>query len=112
MKTIFEHIEYVKGQPHHIRKRVVFGLAGGITAIIAFVWLAGSLATGAFAIRGSSAGAAAAPEANGSSDTSGLAGAAAALPSVSADAPARIDIIDAAPLTRSNKQAEQTTLPF
>jgi len=115
MKTVFEHIEYVKGKPHHIRKRVAFATAGGASTLIAFVWLAGSLSTGAFAIKGSSfadrteqSSVVTAARAGGNAS---LAGAAAALPSAAASAPARIEIVNAA-TTSSKRQAEQTTIPF
>ena len=115
MKTFFEHIEMVKGQPHHVRRRIAFGAAGVCTGLIAFVWLASSLATGAFVVQGSSFADAAGQggvEAvgGGAEASSGLAAAAAALPD--ADAPARIEIIDAASSTKSAKKAEQTTIPF
>ncbi|MBU6388685.1 hypothetical protein KGQ72_02345 [Patescibacteria group bacterium] len=110
MKNIFEHIEHIKGKPHHIRKRVAFSIAAGVSGLIAFIWLAGSLSTGAFAITGSSFGgtspAVTADTANGNEN---LAGAAAALENPSA--PAHIEIIDAASSTRPVKQ-EQTVIPF
>ncbi len=53
MKKIIHHVERVKGQPHHVRKQVVFGVAGSVTGLVAFIWLGTSLATGAFAIEGS-----------------------------------------------------------
>jgi len=111
MKTIIEHIEHVKGKPHHIRKRVAFGITVGVTTLIAFVWLAGSLATGAFAIGESSRGEQPAVTTSGTATTNGLAGAVAALPDVTTDAPVRIEIIDAAS-SAPVKKAEQTILPF
>ncbi|MBI5405677.1 hypothetical protein HY972_01400 [Candidatus Kaiserbacteria bacterium] len=115
MKTVFEHIEHVRGKPHHIRKRVAFTAAGGITALVALVWLASSLGTGVFAIKGSSFAESAAQSSGlmikgAAQPETGLAGAAAALPS--ADAPARIEIVDVAPSSSPAKQHEQTTLPF
>lgn len=113
MKTVFEHIEYMKGKPHHIRKRIAFGAATGVTALIALVWLTGSLRSGAFAIAGSSFDERASATAAGSTATnSGLAGAAAALPNVEENAPARIEIIDVASSTSGQKKTEQTTIPF
>jgi hypothetical protein len=113
MKTVFEHIEHVKRQPHHVRKGVAFSAAASCTALIAFVWLAGSLWSGTFAIKSSSFA-----ESTGQSPTvtaydsgkSGLAGAAAALQDASA--PAHIEIVDAASSTSQQKKAEQTILPF
>lgn len=114
MKTVFEHIEYVKGQPHHIRKRVAFSAAAGITALIALTWLGGSFATGAFAIHGGDALAGQPAAAAASNDTNNsLAGAAAALPPSSATVPAHIEIIDTtAAAAPSQKKAEQTVIPF
>jgi hypothetical protein len=116
MKTIFDHIEYAKTKPHHVKKRIVFGAAGAGTALIAFVWLAGSLSTDAFAIKGSSFADSGIQEPAvvvGSDTTgdigSGVAGAAAALQGE--DAPAHIEIVDTSTSTPT-KQAEQTTIPF
>src|SRR5450756_2501965 len=102
MKTIPEHIEYVKGKPHHVRRRIAFGIAGVGAGIIAFVWLSSSIATGAFAVQGSSFADATGQgnvEVTGGTNNShpavsGIAGAAAALPAV--NAPSHIEIIDAA----------------
>ena len=118
MKTIREHIEYVKGQPHHVRRRIAFGIAGVGAGLIAFVWLSSSLYTGAFAVQGSSFADATGQsgiEATGGANNNGgnsqnLAGAAAALPAV--NVPAHIEIIDAASSTKAAKKAEETTIPF
>jgi len=114
MKTIFDHIEYVKGKPHHIRKQVAFGIAALGSALIALVWLAGSFATGAFAIQGStfadSAGVPSAIVTTSGADTQGLAGAAAS--NGGDTVPAHIEIIDTTPEAPVAKQSEQTILPF
>jgi hypothetical protein len=109
MKTIFDHIERVKGKPHHVRKQVAFASAGVLTALIAVVWVAGSLGTGAFALKdtsfgGSAAGATLTAE---TGNAQGLAGAAAANNTA---APARIEIVDTASST--GPVAEPTTIPF
>lgn len=109
MKTFFEHIEHVRGQPHHVRKQVAFAAAAGLTALIAFVWLSASLATGAFAIRDNGL-AGAADAAAGVVDSQNLAGAGAAAVLPAADAPVRIEIVDTAPAKQ--KPAEQTVIPF
>jgi len=112
MKSLSQHIEHVKGKPHHIRKRVAFGAAAVGAALIALVWLISSISINAFAVKGSSFA-----DATGQGDVeraespaSGLAGAAASLES--ARAPARIEIVDATSSARPTKQAEQTTIPF
>jgi hypothetical protein len=113
MKTIFQHIEQVRQQPHHIRKQVVVATAAVGTALIALVWLVGSVTTGAFSIRETAVSApstvAAAADIFGNQNLAG-AGAAAALSQVDAT-PAHIEIIDSSPVA-SGKKAEQTTIPF
>jgi hypothetical protein len=117
MKTVFDHIKHVQGKPHHIRKRVAFGIAGGVSAFFALVWLGANLATGAFAIQGSNFAMSTGQEsvATTSSDGStdqGLAGvgAAAALQS-DTSAPAHIEIVDTTPVA-PKKPVDQTTIPF
>lgn len=53
MKTIFEHIEHVQKKPHHVRKRVALSVAAAGTAMVAFVWLIGSISLGEFALKAS-----------------------------------------------------------
>lgn len=117
MKKILDHIEYVKGKPHHVRHRIAVGTATLGSAIIAFVWLAGSFMTGSFAIEGSSFAASTGQNetvtvANAENSTEGLAGAAAAFQGPSASAPARIEIVDSTPAPSPKKQSDQTILPF
>src|SRR3989344_4686588 len=114
MKTIFEHIEHIKGKPHHIRKRVAFGAAAVGTSIIAPAWPAASLGTGAFALKDTSFAQTASdygtPAASGVEEQ--LAGVGAASIIKRAGEPARIEIIDASSQTSSGKKAEQTIIPF
>ncbi|MDP2593866.1 MAG: hypothetical protein Q8P36_00795 [bacterium] len=123
MRTISDHIEHVKAQPHHVRERVAFGFAGLMAGIIGIIWLGVSLASGSFAIAGNGFAQAtgAAPfTVNGQpapGDTSGLAGASAALSpgdAAGASAPAYIDVIQdgtsAAP--KGAASANQTIIPF
>jgi len=117
MKKIIEHIEYVKGKPHHVRRQIAFGAATVMSALIAFVWLAGNYASGTFALRDSSFAdatgqGATVQVANGGVNSQNLAGvgAASALES-SQDTPAHIEIVDTTPAA-SKKQSEQTILPF
>lgn len=113
MKTVFEHIEHVKGKPHHIRKRVAFAVAGVATGLIALVWLVGSLGTGAFALGTTSFAdsATSAPvQTTTDADTSGLAGVAGAVSRE--NTPAHIEIVDTTPSVSKQKPVEQTTLPF
>jgi hypothetical protein len=115
MKTVFEHIEHIKGKPHHVRRRVAFATAAGVSALIGFVWLVGSFATGSFAIQGSdfamSTGRPAADVVSSSEQVgTGLAGAASAIQS--ANEPAHIEIVDTTTSTPKKNQSEQTILPF
>jgi len=115
MKKIIEHIEYVKGKPHHVRRQIAFGTATVVSALIAFVWLAGNYASGTFALHDSSfadaTGQGSTLQVAGGVTGQGLAGvgAASALES-SQDAPAHIEIVDTTPAPK--KQSEQTVLPF
>lgn len=114
MKSLFDHIEHIKGKPHHVRKQVAFVVAGGGTALIAFVWLVGGIALGTFAIKGTSfadaTGNASVVVTDDTRANDGFAGAAAALPRT--QAPARIEIVDTTPSTSVRSQAERTTIPF
>ncbi|MDP2654958.1 MAG: hypothetical protein Q8P17_00085 [bacterium] len=114
MKTIFEHINRVKSKPHHIRRRVAFSAAAVGTAVIALVWLVGSLGTGAFALKSSSfadnAGEETIVSENG--DSKDLSGVAAVLQSAPASEPARIEIVDSAKPESSSNKTEQTVIPF
>ena len=114
MKTVFEHIEHVKGKPHHIRRQVAFGASAVVTVVVALVWLTSNLASGSFAIRGSDFS-----MSNGqdlivatSSDavSQGLAGAGAAA-ILDNNSPAHIEIVDTS-ASSPKKQPEQTILPF
>src|SRR6185369_10086181 len=116
MKTVLEHIEHVKGKPRHIRHRVAVGTATFMSAFIALIWLGVNLATGSFAIQGSTFA-----MSTGENDTvattsvthAGLAGAASALPSSQeASAPVHIEIVDTTPTPAPQKQSDQTILPF
>ena len=124
MKTVFEHLERVKGKPHHIRRRVAFGAAATLTGLVALIWFVGTLSTGVLAIQGSSFAQSAGQEpvavAGGDSGSQNqnenLAGAAAALPagqgSGNASAPAHIEIVTVASSTTGTQQADETTIPF
>ncbi len=114
MKTIFDYIEHIKGKPHHIRKQIAFGTATALSVFIALVWLVGSVATGAFAIRETSFVANTAQQntvaTTSASGDQGLAGAAAAVQD--ANAPAHIEIVDTNVSAPTKKQSDQTILPF
>lgn len=110
MQVIFDSIENVKAKPHHVRRQVTFVIAGGIAALIGLVWLVGSLATGAFALKPSSFADVGALQGSTDSTFSSdqVAGAGAATGgAVPSDA---IIVVDA-PKT-PQKAAEQTVIPF
>jgi hypothetical protein len=116
MKTIFEHIEYAKEKPHHIRKRIAFAAAALGSTLVALVWLVGSFSLGSFAIQGSNFAdsttqtpVVTVPESD-INPTSGLAGVAGALKD--AKSPAHIEIVDTNASTSASPKAEQTTIPF
>lgn len=113
MKTISQHIEHVRAQPHHVRKHVAFASAAAITIVVALVWFASSISAGVFALRvdssfGQSAGSL--KEVSSNQNLAGV-GAAAAFSQVDT-VPAHIEIIDSAPAASGVKKAEQTTIPF
>ncbi len=116
MKTVSQHIEHIKSKPHHVRKRVAFGAAAVGTSVIALVWLVSSLGSGVFALKDTSFAQSTGQEnmlaTEGNSAVGAVAGAAAAPALESANAPARIEVIDTASSTRQSKKAEQTTIPF
>lgn len=109
MKAVFDHIERVKGKPHHVRRKVAFGTAFGVTASIALLWFGFTLSAGTFALQGTtfaeSTGAAPAKPTPG--DSSLLAGAAAAFPKKEEP---RIEIVDVTKPAPSEPEA--TILPF
>lgn len=117
MKSFFQHIESIRAKPQHVRRRVALGISGGLTGVIALVWFVGSVEAGAFTIPASAFGAA--PESasvtvvqpNLNPATTGMAGAAAALPSESAQEGAHIEIVSAPAATTSDTK-EQTVIPF
>jgi hypothetical protein len=116
MKTIFEHIEHIKGKPHHIRKQVAFAAAIAGSSVVALVWFVDSIATGAFAIQGSnfamSAEQAPAVATTSASGDQGLAGVDAATVLQQQNAPAHIEIVDTTPPAPVKPQSDQTVLPF
>jgi len=113
MKNVFEHIEKIKGKPHHIRKQVAFSAAVVGATAVALVWFIGGVSTDAFAIRESSfadiAGQKPAVAETGNTSQN-IAGAAAAVQNE--NKPAHIEIIDISSSTSSEKHAEQTIIPF
>lgn len=110
MKKIFDHIEHIKSQPHHVRKSIAFGTAMICTVFVALVWLVGNLRAGTFALQVNSpnAGENEGVTVIGNQNVAGV-GAAEAFSDESAP---RIEIIDAVPKIRKEKQVEQTTIPF
>ncbi|HUY62752.1 MAG TPA: hypothetical protein VMV50_03120 [Candidatus Paceibacterota bacterium] len=112
MAKISEHLARVHAKPHHVRKRLAFGIAAGGACAIALIWLSTSLSSGAFALHGSSFAASVGAEnvatTSPMSGNENLAGAAGALPSTGA---AGIRIVDVHAAS-SSSAAEQTVIPF
>lgn len=114
---MFEHIEQVKGKPHHIRNQIAFGMAGVCTAVIALVWLAASIGTGVFALKDTSFAQSTGKEVpstvSGDAANAQFAGVGAASAALQkASVPAHIEIIDSASSAASLKKVEQTIIPF
>jgi len=115
MRSIFEHIERVQAKPYHIRKRVAFSVAGAGTALVALVWLIGSLALGDFAIAGSSFADSVGQGniiATVPSDSSLIAGAGAVVSDSAKENAPRIQIIDTTSSVKGAVKTEPTILPF
>ncbi len=112
MQALFDHIDTVKGKPHHVRRQVAFAVAAVIAGVVGLGWLGLSLSMGAFAIEGSSfaESTGALPAAATVSGNSQLAGSAAAF-SDEDNAPAHIQIVDTTPSSAAS-QPEQTVIPF
>ncbi|HEY4522948.1 MAG TPA: hypothetical protein VJK73_01090 [Candidatus Paceibacterota bacterium] len=97
MRTVGEHLDRVREQPHHIRRRFALGTAGALTALIGIVWLGASLATGTFALKGSNfaevTGAVLPEESSASQDTAAVDGVAAAAAASTKRAPAHVEVV-------------------
>lgn len=48
--ALIHHIENLRAKPHHVRERIAFGTAAGITAVVAMVWVTTLAATGTFSL--------------------------------------------------------------
>lgn len=114
MKSITAHIEYVQGQPHHIRRNIATGVAAGISAFVALVWFVGNYAVGTFAIHGNAfamnAGQSATVATTSEPGNPGIAGVAGSLQEKTA--PIHIEVVDTHPPVTSQKQSDKTILPF
>ncbi len=116
MKTIFAHIEQVKGKPHHIRKKIAFTVAASCATLVGLVWFISNVSLGVFTIQGSSFAESTGQTGviatgvgeNGSSNLAAVA----AMPSENANTSVHIEIIDAASSTVGQAGAEQTVIPF
>jgi hypothetical protein len=116
MKTIIEHIEYLRGKPHQVRKQIALGVAGGVSLLIALVWLGGNVMAGTFAIKDTSfmASIGQAPSVATTSETgaSGLAGAGAAQILEDKRSPIHIEVVETSSSVPTGTEAERTVLPF
>jgi hypothetical protein len=111
MNTLFSHIEWAKGQPHHLRRKIALTLATIGAGGVALVWLVVSLHTDSFALSpGSFEQGSFAVVEGGTFGNQGLAAAATALSEKEETRP-RIEIVDAAS-SAPIKKSEQTFIPF
>lgn len=119
MKSLAHHINHIKSKPHHVRRRIAFGVAGALAVFIGVVWIAGSLSLGTFAVNGSSFAQSTGaevpvPQAGQSSQQAALAGAAAALQQT--ETASHIEIVNpqspTATTASSSDTAGQTIIPF
>ena len=116
MISVTHHIQRVRAHPHHIRRQIAFTLAAGATALIAFIWLVGNIATGNFAAGTSSFGDIAKTVQEVIPETSGgsLVGAVGAV-LTPVDSSPRIQVLDvrtSSTLDASKAAPEPTILPF
>jgi len=116
MKSLSQHIEHVRNRPHHIRKQVALGVALGITAVIAIIWLGVNLSTGAFHIAGTSfADATTETQPQLTASNNSLLGAAAAALNGSSS-PAELQVVSQgsgeAPTAPAQNPSDQTFIPF
>ncbi len=115
MKTLFDHIDHIKSRPHHVRRRIAFATAAAGASFVALIWFFGVVATGTFALKGTSFADSTGAESSGtavvapSDSNNGLAGAAAAVPNTSAPG---IEIVDAPSATPAPAQSAPTVIPF
>ncbi len=116
MQALFKKLDSVKAKPHHVRKSIAYGMAGGIALFIGLLWLGVSLATNAYALKDGNFAAAAgiAPAESGGTtapQSTQLAGAAAALYSGSSQS-AHIEIVNAPNPAATSSAATSTVIPF
>ncbi|HEX8591372.1 MAG TPA: hypothetical protein VF696_01300 [Candidatus Paceibacterota bacterium] len=51
-RHIDRHLNTLKEKPHHVRERFAFGLAGGVTALVAIIWAVSLAGGGTLALTG------------------------------------------------------------
>jgi hypothetical protein len=111
MKSLSHHINRVKSQPHHVRKRVAFGTAFAVAAFVGAAWAGTSLATGAFALHDTSSFGNPGPQPALATAPSGATGLAAADSAFAPAAqPAHIEIVDVK--KAPPPAAAPTSIPF
>ncbi|MDB5265760.1 MAG: hypothetical protein JWM39_473 [Parcubacteria group bacterium] len=49
--ALSHHIENLRAKPHHVRERIAFGTAAGITVLVGLVWVGTLAATGALSLK-------------------------------------------------------------
>lgn len=128
MRNFAEHLDRIREQPHHVRHQIALSTAGAFAGLVGVVWLGASLATGAFALEGTSFAEATGAQVETSSPndaasgSENVAGAAAALetpeekqaPASTRDEPAHVNIVpstDPEPKKQVPK-SNSTIIPF
>ncbi|MDB5237380.1 MAG: hypothetical protein JWL88_482 [Parcubacteria group bacterium] len=48
--ALIHHIEKLRAKPEHIRERIAFGTAAGVTGVAATIWVIALAATGTFSL--------------------------------------------------------------
>lgn len=48
--ALIHHIEKLRAKPHHVRERIAFGTAAGVTGVVSIIWVVTLAATGTFSL--------------------------------------------------------------
>lgn len=51
MASLQQHLETLRQKPHHVRHQIAYGVAGGVTALVALVWVTTMATSGSFALK-------------------------------------------------------------
>lgn len=48
--ALINQIEKLRAKPHHVRERIAFGTAAGVTGVVGLIWIVTLAATGTFSL--------------------------------------------------------------